>query len=193
MPMTEQPASLPVDPQNQLQAKSNTRTLFNISEDLEKLNELLDEAGNDTQQKELLSEWFNDLGTERDRKLDSYAALAAEMLARAEVRKAEARRMMELAQKDEKRAQLLKERLKWFFETHNLKTIETPRYHLSLTKNGGKAPLILKNELEPKTLPERFQKVSIDPNMTAIREALEAGEQLDFATLGNRGTNLRIK
>ncbi len=120
-------------------------------------------------------------------------ALIAEMSARAEVRKAEAKRLSELAAVDEKRARLLKERLKWFFETHNLKAVETARYRLSVAKNGGKAPLILNDGITPTQLPERFVKVSIDPDTTAIREALEAGEQLDFATLGDRGTSLRIK
>lgn len=191
--MSEQSAFPQVDTQTQPQHQSSTRTLFNISEDLEKLNELLDEAGNDIQQQELLRQWFEQLGTERDRKLDAYAALVTEMLARAEVRKAEAKRMMALADADEKRAQLLKERLKWFFETHNLKTVETLRYRLSLAKNGGKTPVILKDGMLPTQLPKRFQKVSIEPNMTAIRAALETGEQLDFATLGDRGTGLRIK
>lgn len=191
--MSEQPAFPQVDTPTQPQPQSSTRTLFNISEDLEKLNELLDEAGNDIQQQELLRQWFEQLGTERDRKLDAYAALVTEMLARAEVRKAEAKRMIALANADEKRAQLLKERLKWFFETHNLKTVETLRYRLSLAKNGGKAPVILKEGMLPTQLPKRFQKVSIEPNMTAIRAALETREQLDFATLGDRGTGLRIK
>jgi len=31
-----------------------------------------------------------------------------------------------------------------------------------------------------------FQKVSIDPNTMAIREALERGESLEFAMLGER-------
>ncbi len=187
--MTEQPAL----PQTDLQPQAKPRSLFNISEDLEKLNELLDEVSNDAQQQELLSQWFAQLGEERDRKLDAYATLVAEMLARAEVRKAEAKRMMELAHSDEKKAQLLKERLKWFFETHQLKTIETTRYRLSIVKNGGKAPLILKAGLLPNQLPKQFQTVSIEPNTNAIRAALEAGEDLDFATLGDRGTSLRIK
>lgn len=178
---------------NDLQSLTKPRSLFNISDDLEKLNELLDDAGGDTQQQELINQWFNQLETERDGKLDSYAALIAEMLARAEVRKAEAKRMMELAAADERRAQLLKERLKWFFETHGLKTIETSRYRISISKNGGKAPLILKPELLPNQLPERFQRVSVEPNTNTIRAALEAGEDLDFATLGERGTSLRIK
>jgi Siphovirus Gp157 len=180
-------------PENNSQSPTKSRSLFSISEDLERLNELLDEIGDDTQQQELLSEWLQQLGTERDRKLDGYAALISEMQARAEARKSEAQRLMELAKADERRAQLLKERLKWFFESQQLKTIETTRYRLSLAKNGGKAPLILRSDLSPHQLPERFRTTSIEPNTNAIRAALEAGENLDFASLGDRGTSLRIK
>ncbi len=180
-------------PQPVEQFQPKTRSLFSISSDLEKLNELLDDCSDDAQQQELINNWLEQLGEERDRKLDNYCALINEMLARAEVRKAEAKRMMELASLDENRAKLLKERLKWFFQTHNLKTVETPRYKLSLQRNGGKAPLILKDELSPTELPERFQAVRIDPDTTAIREALERGEKLDFAALGDRGKSIRIK
>ena len=179
--------------ENNSRSPSKSRSLFSISEDLERLNEILDEAGDDREQQELLNEWLQQLGTERDRKLDGYAALISEMQARAEARKTEAQRLMELAKADERRAQLLKERLKWFFETQQLKTIETTRYRLSLAKNGGKAPLILKSELSPHQLPERFKTTSIEPNTSAIRAALEAGENLDFASLGDRGTSIRIK
>lgn len=172
---------------------SRSRSLFSIGEDLERLNEILDETGDDTQQQELLNEWLQQLGTERDRKLDAYAALISEMQARAEARKTEAQRLMELAKSDERRSQLLKERLKWFFESQQLKTIETTRYRLSLSKNGGKAPLILKPELSPQQLPERFTTTSVEPNTSTIRAALEAGETLDFASLGDRGTSIRIK
>ncbi len=181
----------PVYPVEQPQPK--TRSLFSISEDLEKLNELLDDCDNDAAQQELINNWLEQLGEERDRKLDGYAALITEMTTRAEVRKAEAKRMMELAQADENRAKMLKDKLKLFFETHRLKTVETARYKLSYQRNGGKAPLILKDGVPATALPERFQKVSIDPNTSAIREALEAGEVLEFAQLGERGTTLRIK
>ena len=187
-PMTEQPTTYPVEP-----AQPKTRSLFSISDDLEKLNELLDESGDDTQQQELINNWFEQLGDERDHKLDGYAALITEMLARAEVRKAESKRMAELATTDDNRARLLKDRLKWFFQTHNLKTVETARYKLSIAKNGGKAPLILDESIPVTQLPEQFQRVSVDANTTAIREALERGERLDFAQLGERGTSIRIK
>jgi len=82
---------------------------------------------------------------------------------------------MELASTEENRAKFLKDRLKWFFETHSIRTVETARYRLSLARNGGKAPLILKDGVLPTELPNHFQRVSIDPDTTAIREALERG------------------
>lgn len=187
--MSKEPAAYQVDSQPQFK----TRSLFSISDDLEKLNELLDECGDDVEQQQLINSWLEELGEEQDKKLDGYAALITEMQARAEVRKAEAKRMMELATADENRALQLKERLKWFFETHGLKTVETARYKLQIQRNGGKAPLILKDGLSPTELPERFQKVSINPDTVAIREVLERGEKLDFAQLGERGTSIRIK
>ena len=187
--MIEEPFAHQLDSQPQ----PKTRSLFSISDDIEKLNELLDDCGDDAQQQELIAQWFEQLGAERDTKLDAYAALITEMLARAEVRKAEAKRLQELAAADENRAKLLKDRLKSFFDTHNIRTVETARYKLSLAKNGGKAPLILKDGLSPTELPEQFQKVSIDPNTAAIREALERGEKLEWAQLGERGTSMRIK
>lgn len=188
-PMTEQPATYIVKaPQ-----PKTRRSLFNISDDLEKLNELLDDCGDDAQQQELINNWLEQLGDERDRKLDNYSALIVEMTTRAAARKAEAQRLMELAASNENRAKLLRDRLKCFFETHNLKTVDTARYRLSLAKNGGKAPLILDASVPATKLPERFQRVSIDPDTTAIREALERGEHLNFAQLGERGTSMRIK
>jgi len=42
---------------------------------LERLNDLLDEVGDDIQQQNLIAQWFEQLGEERDRKLDAYTAL----------------------------------------------------------------------------------------------------------------------
>ena len=169
------------------------RTLFDISGDLEKLNELLDHCSDDTQQQDLINSWLEQLGSERDRKLDNYAALMAEMSSRAAARKGEARRLQELAQSDENRVKLLKERLKWFFTTHQLKQLETARYKLSLSNNGGKRPLVLDDSVPVTQLPQQFQRHSIEPDTQAIREALETGHHLPFAQLGERGQSLRIQ
>lgn len=56
-----------------------------------------------------------------------------------------------------------------------------------------KAPLILDDSIPVAQLPEQFQKVSIDADTAAIRAALEAGESLEWARLGERGSSMRIK
>lgn len=169
-------------------------TLFSISADIGELTALLDEIeGDDIESARLIGEWLEKLGEERDRKLDNYAALISELQARASVRKAEAKRLAELAASDEKKAEILKERLKWFFEVNKLKTLQTARYKLSLTKSGGKQPLILDDAISPTELPEKFQKLQVEPDKTAIRSALEAGEELDFAHLGDRSSTIRIR
>lgn len=174
--------------QAQVEPQPKTRSLFSISGDLKKLNDLLDECGDDAQQQELINQWFEQLGDERDRKLDNYSALIVEMTTRAAARKAEAQRLMELATTDENRAKLLKERLKWFFEIHNLKTVETARYKLQIQRNGGKAPLILKNGLLPNELPQRDSvKISIDPDTTAIREVHRAWGKSGIRSTGRSG------
>jgi len=50
---------------------------------------LLDEVGDDIQQQNLIAQWFEQLGEERDRKLDAYAAPIIKMTARAAMRKAD--------------------------------------------------------------------------------------------------------
>jgi len=61
----------------------------------------LDEVGDDIQQQNLIAQWFEQLGEERDRKLDAYA-LITEMTARAAMRKAELQ-LQELASSNENR------------------------------------------------------------------------------------------
>lgn len=173
-------------------------TLLEISKDLITLQHSLDDLeGMPEQQAEELYEWFAELSeekeAERDRKLDNYAALIGELEARSEARKIEAKRMSDRAKADENRAKSLKAMLQQFFECHELKTLETPRYRLTLANNGGKLPLIVDEDFSVAAMPDDLIKVSITPDNEAIRTALEAGEALEFARFGERGRSLRIK
>lgn len=164
-----------------------SRTLFEIGEEYAGLEALLNEETPDT---EAISLWLEQLDQDRDEKLDNYAAFIGELEARSSVRKAEAQRMTKLSQTDANKAGYLRGALKLFFEKRNLSKVDTKRYRLSLTKNGGKLPLIV-DDLT--LLPARFQKVEISADNSAIREALDAGESLEFARLGERGSNIQIK
>ena len=60
-----------------------------------------------------------------------------------------------------------------------------------IQKNGGMLPLILSEA--PERLPEAFRRVSYEADNEAIRKALDEGQELDFASYGERGESLRIK
>ena len=170
------------------------QTLIEISRDLIELENELEELIHDPQQTdEAIAKYLGSLGdtiAERDRKLDNYSALIKELEARAEARKVEAKRLSDRASIDLNKVKSLKSNLKKFFEAHKFKTIETNRYRLTLAMNGGKAPLILDN-VTPGELPDKFTYKEVD--QVAVRQALEAGEVLKFARLGDRGQSLRIK
>lgn len=61
----------------------------------------------------------------------------------------------------------------------------------SIQKNGGKAPLVF--DVKEDDVPIEFQKVSVEPNNEAIRDALDSGIELSFVHYGERGESLRIK
>lgn len=61
----------------------------------------------------------------------------------------------------------------------------------SIQKNGGVLPLVF--DVEEDKVPFEFQKVTVEPNNEAIRDALNAGVKLDFAHYGERGESIRIK
>ncbi len=173
-------------------------TLLEISDELLQLQEALDllEADPDEQAEEL-NQWFRDLSKskleERDRKIDNYCALIAESEARATTRKLEAKRLADRARVDENKAKSLKSMLQHFFECQNLKSLETTRYRVRLSQNGGKLPVVFNEAYSVLHIDEEFVQVSKSPNLTAIREALEEGVDLPFAHLGERGKGLRIQ
>lgn len=73
------------------------------------------------------------------------------------------------------------------------RTIKGDRFTWTIAKNGGKRPVVFKEGFNILAIPERFQSWDVKPDREEIRQALEQGEQLDFATLGERGESLRLK
>jgi len=83
---------------------------------------LLDEVGDDIQQQNLIAQWF-----EVRSAIASWMRMLPSLQDDRTGGNAEGRiAAVALASSNENRARLLKDRLKWFFETHGLKTIETP-------------------------------------------------------------------
>lgn len=169
------------------------RTLLDITEDLQALDELLTEAGGDISGVEgTVDAWLAELELDLKGKVDNYAALITAMNARAEIRKAEADRLYHRAKVDINSAKFLRERLKLALEQRGISKLETARYKVGVSKVGGSAPVIIP---DPTAVPPDFIRITEirDPDKDAIRKALESGQQVSGATLGGRGTCLTIR
>lgn len=168
------------------------RSLFEISEDLHFLSDFLTDAEGDVTDESLEAEidsWLANLGAERDTKIDNYCALIKDFEAKAEAR------IANLGTIDNNSAARLKSRLHEFFKTHKIDKLETLRFKLARQKNGGGLPLILDLAMTeaPELIPEPYRKVAYFPDVAAIKEGLEAGEDIAWASLGERGEHLRIR
>ena len=184
----DHPPQIPMTP-------ARRRTLWDIDADMAALDDLVEEnEGDITACESIVDAWFAENQGNLVAKVDGYAAFIGELNARAEARKEEADRLAHRARIDAALRDYLKGRLKDFFSARGMKKLETKRYKLTVAGNGGKLPLLLNDAAknEPEKLPEAFRKVSYSPNSEAIRAELEAGKPLEFATLGERGTHLRI-
>jgi hypothetical protein len=170
-----------------------SRTLLDITDDLQALDDLLAEAGGDISGVEgTVDAWLAELEADLVGKVDNYAALITAMVARAEVRKAEADRLQRRAKSDVEHARFLKERLKLALQDRGISKLETPRYRIGVSKVGGSAPVIIP---DPARVDPQFVRVTElrSPDKDAIRKALEAGKAVAGAELGTRGTCLTIR
>jgi hypothetical protein len=172
------------------------RTIYDISADLAALETILHENGGDItdpQASSALAEWERELETDLAGKVDRYCALIAEMEVRAAARRAEAERLVDLAKADESGAAGLRDRLRFIWQARNLGPLQTARFRVSISRNGGKAPLSISGEAD--SLPawavkRRADRVPVDLDDLA---ALEAGNVLPFARLEERGSRISIR
>ena len=167
--------------------------LFQITDDLAALDDLLAECGGDITNPDVaatVDAWLAELDQNLSGKVDNYAALITEIRNRAETRKAEAERLANRARIDENAADWLATVLKAALEARGVKKLETDRYTVSIVGNGGKQPLVLTGDVPPEWC--KFVE-KIEVNRDKIRASLEAGETLPFATLGDRGRRLSIR
>jgi hypothetical protein len=167
-------------------------TLFDLSTEIEKLEIELAASESAEQQEQLMAEYLQNK-EDLKIKLENYCGFISELEARAEVRKAEAKRLSDRAAVDANLAKRLKAMLLWYLKENDIKKVETVRYQISKAKNGGKQPLVINEDIPVTSIDERFQKVSIDFDKESIRLALENNEKLDFAYLKEREEGVRIR
>lgn len=130
-------------------------------------------------------------------KADGYAKVLTQIDATAAAIKEQETRLQTRRKTLENRAAYIKKNLQNAMEMTGKTKFKTDLFSFNIAKNGGKAPLVIGDEYKEDAgkLPERFRKteIAIKADTDAIREALDAGEILEFATYGERGKSLRIR
>lgn len=127
------------------------------------------------------------IGDGLTQKAAAYIQIIRERESMAEVRKQESSRLRDLARQDESVVEHLKLRLMSVMQGMGEKRIETPVGKISLCQNSV-APVVFSPDI-----PVPASYLRMEPDTGAIRAALLAGEDLDFAVFGERGFHVRIK
>tara|TARA_B100001123_G_C15047223_1_gene922064 strand:+ start:315 stop:827 length:513 start_codon:yes stop_codon:yes gene_type:complete len=168
------------------------KTLFNIADDMIALDDLLTEVDGDVSDPEVadyVDQLFQENSQNLKQKVENYCWLIREKEARSKALQAEADRLAREAKIETNKAKGLKDRLMFNLERQEIKKVQTDQFRVSIASNGGKLPLHVEEHL----VPDQFKVTVLKTDNQKIRQALEAGENLEFAMLGQRGKRLNLK
>ena len=165
-------------------------TLWDIGTEMENLKRIHD-AEDEIAEERWFNNWFESLKDRLHEKADNYVALIQDYTARAKARKEEAKRLSDRAAIDLNNARRLKDRLQEFLEAHEMKSLETTRFKLTVANNGGKLPMHIPEDVS--RIDKAYVKLIAVADKEKIREDLESGKTIEGCAIGERGKSLRIK
>lgn len=167
-------------------------TLYEIVGDELCLMQLLTESGGDISDPEVaeaFDQWFAEVSENLEEKIESYCRVIRELEVKRDARLAESKRIADMAATDKRSVDSMKARLRDAMIAIGREKIETRSFKLSVVRNGGKLPL----NVDEDSIPEEYLTYIPRPDTDRIRTELEAGGTLPFASLGERGRNVRIR
>ena len=173
------------------------RPLYEITLDLMKLNDLLDEIEGDlsrlAEMEPAVSAWMDALAGEESQKFDGYVNWILTLEMEASTARAAADQYEAKARTRENRVKWLKERLKQHLVILGKLKVQTDAERtVVVQRNGGKPPLVIAEGTKPDRVEDRFVRSILEIDREAVRKALESGEEVLCARLDNPGTHLRI-
>lgn len=122
-----------------------------------------------------------------DCKAENYGKIIRSMESDSNQLKDEIQRLQKRKRSLDSRTDMLKQRLFDVMKATGRPEIKTNLFTFSIQGNGGLRPVDLTD-----VVPAEWLKPG-EPDFKRIRESLEAGNELPFATLGERGEGLRIR
>lgn len=180
----------------QPEVKAKRASIFDIDADRAALIDLLEECeeSQTPDDSKVLAAWFDEVDGAFEDKVASYIVVARLQETLQKGLDEEAKRLSARAKVHKNRVERLKATLMYVFDGAGITRCETKRGTVSIAGNGGVAPLTLLVD-DPKALPTRFQRVTVEADNEAIRAALAAGdpEAQACAVLATPGKHVRIK
>lgn len=123
----------------------------------------------------------------KSRMLCNLGCMALEYEAAAEAMRAQAKRILDAAAKEEKKA----DGIRAFIDSKMHPTDKIKDDRVSLSKRKSTA-VVLTDGIKAEDLPFDYQRVTVAADKTAIKKALEAGKEVEGAAIETR-YNLQIK
>jgi hypothetical protein len=153
------------------------RSLFQISDDVLALQDLLEEIEGDISEEQVeqaINEWFVENEKQLVTKLDSYGYLVRENEGRTVILRQEVERLQLLARSHEGIAKRLKNLMLLNFNKLGIDKFESVSFRFSVSGNGGKFPIEVHDGIDAAALPPEFQRHSVEIDMESLRAQLEA-------------------
>lgn len=165
-------------------------TLYELNVQMQEILEMAESGEFD---EELIANTLEGVEGEIEIKLDSYGVIVNELQLDVEKIDQEIKRLTTKKKTIANSINYLKNMVMQTMGTLNTRKVKGDKFTWTIAKNGGKAPLIIDEDMPAISLPEEYQLWDVKPNKEVIRQDLEAGKELPYARLGERGESLRLK
>lgn len=168
-------------------------TLYELTGEMLELYLMADDSEAEEDMMQCIADSLEGVEYEFDLKVEKYAAVIRNLESDVKAIKEEEQRLAARRRTIERNIDRLKSALMESMKAVGKVKAGGSIFTVAITKNGGKAPLVLKEGFTAEDIPDKFRKVTIDFDKDAIRTAIESGEDLYFANIGERGESIRIK
>lgn len=165
-------------------------TLYDLTVQFQTILEMAEDGDLDPQ---LIADTLEGVEGEIEVKLDSYGIVINELQMDVAKIDQEIKRLTEKKKQLNNNIDRMKEAVKNTMVLMDTRKVQGDHFTWQIQKNGGKAPLVFDEAWNVLDLPEEYQSWDVKPNKDAIRKALDEGQELPFAWLGERGESLRLK
>lgn len=151
-------------------------TLYNISQEFEWIQDLLDRDVLDDSEKERLQTMLEEKIKQNSQEIVTYHI---EEQAKIDVLAKEIKRLQALKKAAENRMDKFKDRLTENMRKLQCKKIATPLGNVTLSLDGVNKSVALKEGADINNIPDEYLRISKELNKTEVKKALEEGEKIE--------------